>query len=297
MNLLITGAWGEAKQHIPDLEQMGHEVAFLQQEKDALPCEPSWVEGVICNGLFLYHPIEAFTNLRLIQLTSAGYDRVDMDYIAARGIEIHNAKGVYSVPMAEFALWGVLEIYKGCRAFAENQKAHGWLKQRKLRELAGKTVTIVGCGDVGSECAKRFTAFGCKVIGVNRTVRELPYFERVRPLRELKEQLPETDILVLTIALTAETKYLLDTESFAKLKPDTVLVNISRGAVIDTEAMITWLQQTPTASAVLDVFEEEPLSSDSPLWDLENVIVTPHNSFVGDGDGGRLWEIIRIQVV
>ena len=78
MNLLITGAWPEAKEHIAEIERMGHKVAFLQQEKEQLPCAYEWVEGVICNGLFLHHPISLFTNLRYIQLTSAGYDRVPM---------------------------------------------------------------------------------------------------------------------------------------------------------------------------------------------------------------------------
>ena len=87
-----------------EIEALGHSIAFLQQERDELPCDPEWVEGAICNGLFLHHPIGSFPNLRFIQLTSAGFDRVDMDYIRAHGIEIRNARGVYSVPMAEFAV-------------------------------------------------------------------------------------------------------------------------------------------------------------------------------------------------
>jgi len=108
MRLLVTGAWSDAQAHLPQLQAMGHETVFLQQEGDALPCEPQWVEGVICNGLFLHHPIAQFSNLRYIQLTSAGFDRVPMAYIRQKGIEIHNAAGVYSAPMAEFAVSGVL---------------------------------------------------------------------------------------------------------------------------------------------------------------------------------------------
>ena len=109
MNLLITGAWQDARAQIPALEKMGHSVKFLQYEKDALPCGYDWAEGIVCNGLFLHHPIEKFENLTYIQLTSAGFDRVPMDYVREKGIEIHNARGVYSVPMAEFALAGVLQ--------------------------------------------------------------------------------------------------------------------------------------------------------------------------------------------
>ena len=124
MNLLITGAWTDAINHIAEIEAMGHQVKFLQQEKEQLPCTYEWVEGVICNGLFLYHPISRFVNLRYIQLTSAGYDRVPMDGIKRRHIEIHNARGVYSIPMAEFAIAGVLDLYKDMARFREQQKRH-----------------------------------------------------------------------------------------------------------------------------------------------------------------------------
>ena len=278
MHLLITGAWNSAKEHIPELTAMGHEVAFLQQEKDALPVDPAWVEGVIGNGLFLYHPIGSFPNLRFIQLTSAGYDRVDMDYVNAHAIEIHNARGVYSTPMAEFALWGVLDVYKGGRGFSESQKAHAWVKQRNLRELKGKTVSIIGCGDVGTECKKRFEVFGCHVIEVHRD------------MQNLREALTDGDILIVTIALTSETRHLLGAAEFGSMKTDALLVNLSRGAVVDTEALIAWLRDNPQANAVLDVFEEEPLAPDSPLWDMNNALLTPHNSFVGDGNEGRLWD-------
>ena len=150
MNILITGAWQDAQQHIAEIENMGHEVCFMQYEKDELPYEYGWVEGVICNGLFLYHEIEKFINLKYIQLTSAGYDRVPMDYVKKHGIEAHNAKGVYSIPMAEFAIAGVLELYKQRAFFRENQKVHKWEKHRGLLELYGKKVCIVGCGSVGN---------------------------------------------------------------------------------------------------------------------------------------------------
>ena len=154
MNLLVTGAWPEAENRIPEIEAMGHSVLFMRQEKDELPCPHGWVEGTVCNRLFLYHPIERFTNLRFIQLTSAGFDRVPMTWIEEHNIKIHNAKGVYSVPMAEFAVWGVLEIYKKARFFYENQKLHRWEKNRGILELSGRTVAIIGCGDVGCECKK-----------------------------------------------------------------------------------------------------------------------------------------------
>lgn len=290
MRLLTTGAWAGAKQHIPELEKLGHEIAFLQWEQDKLPCAYDWVEGVVCNGLFLHHPIERFTNLRFIQLTSAGFDRVPMDYVREHDIVIHNARGVYSIPMAEFAVCGVLQLYKQSRFFYENQKAHRWEKHRGLLDLSGRTVLILGCGSVGTECAKRFRAFECKVTGVNRTVRENPAFDEILTMDCLNNVLTQADVVVLTLPLTEETRCLLNAERLALLKPGAVLVNIARGALIDTGALIAALPRL--TGAVLDVFEEEPLPEDSPLWAAENVLLTPHNSFVGEGNGERLSTVI-----
>ena len=288
MNLLITGAWRGAKEHFAELESLGHRVIFMQQEKDALPCAPEWVEGAVCNGLFLYHPMELFPNLRFIQLTSAGFDRVDMGAVQTRGIEIHNAHGVYSIPMAEFAVSGVLQLYKEARFFAGNQRARRWEKHRSLRELFGKTIVILGCGSVGTECAKRFSAFGCRVMGCDIAPREDAAYEAMLPLESLDELLPEADVLVLTVPLTPETQRIMDSRRLSLMPESAVVVNISRGKVLDENALIEQLSACRLSGAVLDVFETEPLEDDSPLWSMDNVILTPHNSFVGEGDGERI---------
>ena len=285
MNLLITGAWQQAAEHFEEIRRMGHEIVFMQQEKDDLPCDSAWVEGVICNGLFLSHPIEQFANLRYIQLTSAGFDRVPMDYVQEHNIEIHNARGVYSIPMAEFAVAGVLSLNKELGEFRDQQKEHRWEKRRGLRELAGRTVVIVGCGSVGTECAKRFKAFGCKVVGVDLVGREDEQFDCILSLQELDDQLKQADVVVLTVPLTEQTKGLIDEKRLGLIHG--VLVNISRGAVVDQKALEKW-----NGEAVLDVFEEEPLDAGSQLWDKENTMISPHNSFVGDGNNQRLSQLI-----
>lgn len=291
MNLLVTGAWQEAKKHIETIEKMGHQVQFLQFEKDELPCDYEWVEGIIGNGIFLSHSIEKFANLKYIQLTSAGFDRVPMDYVKEHKIVINNARGVYSSPMAEYAVSGVLQLYKQSRFFMENQKAHMWEKKRDLKELSGRNVCILGCGSVGSECAKRFEAFECVVSGVDIVVREIEHFTKVYHLSDVKEALSKSDIAVVTLPLTDETYHMFDEEMFAAIKPGAVLVNIARGGLIDTEAMVEALKNK-LGGAVLDVFEDEPLKEDSPLWDMEKVIITPHNSFVGDGNNRRMSNVI-----
>ena len=292
MNLLITGAWSDAKKHFEEIEALGHSIRFLRQEREALPCDPDWVEGVICNGLFLHHPIESFPRLRWIQLTSAGFDRVDLSYVQARGIEIRNARGVYSVPMAEFAVSGVLQLYKQARFFYENQKAQCWEKHRGLLELWGKTVTVVGCGSVGTECAKRFQGFGCRVLGVDLYPREDGSYEQIRPLQELDETLPETDILILTVPLSDETRHLIDRRRLGLLPESAIVVNISRGPILDEAALREALESEGISGAVLDVFETEPLPENDPFWTVPNLILTPHNSFVGEGNGERLSKLI-----
>ena len=289
MNLLVTGAWQQATDYLEELEKE-HEVIFMQWENKELPCEYEWVEGIIGNGIFLSHPIERFKNLRYIQLTSAGYDRVPMNYVEEHQIKIHNARGVYSIPMAEFAIAGVLQLYKQARFFSNNQKNHQWIKHRDLLELNEKKVCIVGCGSVGTECAKRFSAFGCHVVGIDLYPREDEYYQEMLHLKMLDDVLSQMDIIVLTLPLTEETHHLMNDNRFAQLKERAVLVNIARGAIVDTKALIKHLDKL--GGVVLDVFEEEPLSENSELWDREDVILTPHNSFVGGNNQKRLLEVI-----
>ena len=291
MNLLITGAFSCTEEQINEIKKLGHEVVFMQYEKDELPCEYSWVQGIIGNGIFLFHPIEKFTSLKFIQLTSAGFDRVPMDYVKEKGIRIFNARGVYSIPMAEFALCGVLALYKKMDFFLRNQKEHRWDKHRGVLELYSKNVLVVGAGNVGQECAKRFTAMGCTVYGADIYPVQSEAFIEVLPMTELDNLLAEADVVILTLPLTDETRYLFNKYKFEKMKNGAVLVNISRGAVVNTNDLIEALNQN-LGGAVLDVFETEPLEDNSPLWDMKNVIIPPHNSFVGEGNSKRLFGIV-----
>ena len=290
MNVLVTGAFQLNSEELAALKAAGHQV-WVHPDERAPVEHPERYEAVVCNSLFLHNQIEQFTNLRMIQLTSAGLDRVPLNYIRAHGIELHNAAAVYSAPMAEYVIGGILQFYKQSRFFAENQARHKWEKHRGLLELSGKRVCILGCGDVGREIAKRLSAFGCRITGVNRTARELPDFERVLPLEKLADAASACDILICCIALTAETRGIVSKEIFDRLPSGAIFVNVARGALADEAAMTAWLQNG--GRAALDVFEEEPLPENSPLWDMENVILTPHNSFVGDGNRERLLTRIK----
>lgn len=291
MNILVTGALQNPKVCIDKIQKLGHSVFFLQYENESLPCSYDDIDAVIGNGLFLSHPIQNFKNLKYIQLTSVGYDRVPLDYIKRNNIKINNARGVYSIPMAEFVLSGVLQIYKKNREFYDNQRNHIWEKKRELLELFGKKVCIVGCGSVGQECAKRFKAFGCNIIGIDNILKVSENFDEVFRIDYLDECLHIADIIVLSIPLVVETKHLINEKNISYIKQGSVLVNVSRGEIVQTNALLEALKNK-LLGAVLDVFEEEPLDPQNPLWDQHNVFITPHNSFIGENNEERLHKII-----
>ena len=285
--VLVTGAWKCTESDLAKLEDLGYQVVYHKNEADLLPVACEEIHGAVCNGLFLHHPVEKFTSLEFVQLTSAGLDRVPMSYMTSHNVKVFNAAGVYSVPMAEYAVAGVLYLYKQAAFFHGMQKLLRWEKHRGLLELFGKTVCILGCGNVGGECAARFAAFGCRVIGVDAYSKEDPRFAEVYGIDKLHDALAQSDILVLSLPLTDETYHIINESAFSVMKQGSVLVNISRGAVVDETALCKALKDK-LFGAVLDVFEQEPLAVDSPLWTLENAFITPHNSFVGDGNAERL---------
>lgn len=290
MNILLTGACKYSDAFLKRITELFGGYDFIQYEKDKVD-NPEKYDIAICNGLFLYNDIKDFKNLKYIQLTSAGLDRVPLEYIKNNNIKIFNARGVYSVPMAEYAICGVLDFYKKSACLRENQKNHSWIKNRDVFELCGKNVCIIGCGSVGIECAKRFCAFNARVTGIDINIFEHDFFEKIHPIGELKKCVGVADIIVLTLPLTEKTKHIINKDVFDKMKNGALLVNISRGAVVNEADLLNALKNN-LGGAILDVFEEEPLCEGSPLWDLDNVILSPHNSFVGENNGKRLEKLI-----
>ena len=167
MKLLMTGAFNCTAEQKLNIEKLGCEVMFQQMENEPLSEEMYTADIVICNGLFLYNDLDKFKNLKFVQLTSAGLDRVPVEKMNEKGIVLHNARGVYSTPMAEWVLTGVLTLYKNTNAFYSNQQNHKWIKDRNVKELSGSTICIVGCGSVGTECAKLFKPFSNEMIAVD----------------------------------------------------------------------------------------------------------------------------------
>ncbi len=274
------------------LEGHGLEVEDLDDEAPYAG-DPSTVDIVMCKRFFDYNDIGKFTSLRYIQLFMAGFEHLPMDYIESHGIEFHNARDVYSIPIAEFGIGGILDLYKKTRAFEAEQREHVWNMRRFLQELTYKKVLIVGAGSIGSAFAKRLQAFDCHVTGLARTARPIQYFDEVLPMASLDACLPEADIVITCLPNNDSTHHVMGAEQFGQMKEGSLFVNIARGPLADEAALTQALQSGHLGGAVLDVFEVEPLPEDSPLWDMENVIVRPHTSFGAEYNQDRIFQVMR----
>ncbi len=292
MLMLITGAFRWTEQQIRTIESYGFTVKYSEREDSEIPFDVSAVDAAIGNWLFVHHDIRRFKNLKYIQLLSAGHDRVDEDYIKEHQIILNDARGVYSIPIAEFIVCGVLQLYKKSRFFYYNQNQKLWLKNRDITELCGKRICIVGTGSIGSETAKRFSGFTDEIYGVDLYPSERPYFKEIYPIEMLDRELGVSDVVVLTLPLTAETENMFDRHRFSMMKNGAVFVNAARGGLADENALSEALDNK-LSGAVCDVFRTEPLSENSGLWEKENLIVTPHNSFVSENNADRMWSVIE----
>jgi len=293
MKLLIAKRNGMSDAEIDALAALGFEIKLDGLDYRPYDGETEDIDAVICYQFFKHNDIRRFPRLRLIHLTSAGFDHMPLDYLKEKGISLYNARGVYSVPIAEFVLGGVLQLYKEASYFREEIGRGGWKQLGRLRELGGKNVTILGAGSIAAEISKRFTAMGCTVTALCRHPKPDSSFANLRNVAELEEILPETDIMILAAPLNEGTYHIMNEDTFGLMKSGSVFVNIARGGLADTPALVEALRSGRLSGAVLDVFEEEPLPLDHPLRDMENVIITPHNSFAGEYNGTRTFEMMH----
>lgn len=159
-------------------------------------------------------------------------------------------------------------------------------------ELSGRTASVVGMGSVGKEVARRLKAFGVKVLGIDIFEIKEDYVDRFFHINDIDKALSLSDIIVLTLPLTGQTRYLINKERLNSMRQDAVIINISRGAVIQETALIDALNTGKFRGVALDVFEQEPLESNSPLWSMKNVFISPHNSFISDKNNERLFRLM-----
>ena len=239
---------------------------------------------VVASGMWKNDMIPLAKNLKFIQSISAGMDQYSKEQLGARGVRLCSASGVNARAVAEHAVALMLAIARRLPEARDNQHKKFWrgmigdLTQRE-DEIGGKTVLIVGTGNIGGHLAKLCKAFGMKVIGIRRDPKQgTNGADSIHGMADLVKQVPQADYVVLACSLTPETTGLMSAAAFAAMKPSAVFVNVARGKVADEAALIATLKAGSIAAASVDVTAEEPLPASSPLWDLPNVFLTPHTA-------------------
>jgi phosphoglycerate dehydrogenase-like enzyme len=229
--------------------------------------------------------------LRWIQSSSSGVGEwVRRLGLVESPVVVTNAAGIHALPLAEFVVFAMLYFAKRWPRMVDEQRAHHW-QRCAIDTLDGKTLGIVGLGRVGQHIARMAKPFGLRVIGTRRSGTEIEPVDRVYPPGELTSVLRESDYLVLIVPLTAETHTLVGAAELREMKPTAVLINISRGTVVDEDALIDALHERRLAGAALDVVAHEPLSPESRLWDLPNVLITPHSMSTAYDENARLVDL------
>jgi phosphoglycerate dehydrogenase-like enzyme len=224
-------------------------------------------------------------NLRWVHSATAGVERVLTPQAAERGLVITNARGVFSEPIAEYVLMMILAVMRRLPQLLELQRERTWqpLEAAEMREVS---VGIVGLGSIGREVARLATSFGAKVVATRRDTSgpggaqdpALPGVE-ILPADRLPDMLAVSDFVVLALPLTPGTEDLFDAAMFARMKPGSWLINVARGRLVDERALLRALRDGPMGGAVLDALRDEPQPAESPLYDVPNLIVTPHTSW------------------
>lgn len=232
-------------------------------------------------------------HLRWVHTPSAGVDHLLIPEIMRPDLVLTNSAGAQAIPIAEFVLMFALTHVKRAREMMQLTSMSSWMfgDSQVLDELTDKTMLIIGLGSIGEEIAKRATAFGLRVVGSRRHPRPMPGVAQVVGEGQWRELLPEADFVVIAAPLTDATRGMLDGAAFAAVKPGAYLINIARGQIVDTDALLDALHTGRLAGAALDALPIEPLPNDHPLWQAPNVWITPHISHSSPRTRGRILEI------
>lgn len=213
--------------------------------------------------------------LKWLQAMGAGVDWAIVPELPP-GVILTRAPGVFGPWMAEYVIGWCSWVTQRVETYREAQRQRRWLDHVLPDRLLGKTLAIVGLGDIGRDVARAALAFGMRVLGVSRRGRLVREAERVYPVGQMARALRQADFVVVLLPLTPETHGIIGADAFAAMKPTAWLVNIARGAVVNEAALLEALEQRRIAGAILDVFATEPLPPHHPLWRMDNVVITPH---------------------
>ena len=292
MNVLIFTVWPVEfwkvpKSQVERLRERFPQVIFTHALTDAEALSAIESADVALASRLSPAMVEEASRLRWVHSTAAAVGILPLKELAARSIAVTNSRGVQAAAMAEFVIGGLLVLGRRFHLMLAAQRERRWIQNELTRDawpwsVRGRTMTIVGLGATGQEVARRAHAFGMRVIGVRRRVDQPkpPFVDRIAGPDELDQTLRGCDVLVVAAPFIAETDRLIGADRLAMLSNGAVVINVARGRIIDEAALIAALQNGHLGGAVLDVFEQEPLKPESPLWTLPNVIISPHVSGV-----------------
>lgn len=255
-----------------------HGYSLLCCERNAPFDKDTFTDCEVLLGAF---PTEFLSEVKTLvwhQLSSAGADKVLAPYAYANdGVVITNASGAFGVSIAEYLLTGALMLLRKMPRYMENQRQRKWKSAGPIGSIYGSTVTVLGLGDLGSAFAMRVKALGATVRGVKRTRTEPPaYLDALYTIAELDQSLSGADIVACCLPYTPETDGLISRERFLAMRQGAYFLNAGRGPIVDEDALYEALRQGWLGGACIDVAREEPLPENSPLWSLDNIIITPH---------------------
>lgn len=290
MKALFTYDYGKDK--MEKIKDIGYDIKIMR-ENDFPDYESiADTEVLVCYNPFNTLDINKLNNLKWIQLSSIGIDQLPINKLQGRDILITNNRGGYSIPMGEWIVLKILELIKHSTQLYRNQQNKIWKIDTGLLELYNKKIIFIGTGTIAFEAAKRLQGFECRIDGINTNGRKVQYFDKCYPIESLKDIISDYDIVVTAIPSTNNTCHLINKDIIERMKKGVYFINISRGNILDEKELTKNLLNKRIGGAALDVFEEEPLNRDNILWELDNVIVTPHNSWISERRNERRFEII-----
>ena len=234
------------------------------------------------------------SHLKWLQTWSAGVNSLPLEALESKNILLTSANGVHTFPISETIFALMLSLTRKIHTYVKNQQTKTWEHANLKSEIHQKTIGIIGVGAIGKETARIAKAFGMTVLGVRRSGKPEDFVDQMYTADQLSILLPQCDYVVITLPLTKDTFHLFGKEQFNQMKPSSFFINIGRGEIVVENDLIAALQNQTIAGAGLDVFEKEPLSEDSPLWDMENVIITPHTAGATEHYNQRVIENIFI---
>ncbi|SER28690.1 D-2-hydroxyacid dehydrogenase [Natrinema salaciae] len=231
-----------------------------------------------CDAVVTMEHREAFLEVDWVHSIQAGVDRFPFDAFEDRGVVLTNSTGIHDRTVGETVAGYLLLFARRLHDHVANQQERRWDRPAwdEAFTLPGSTACVVGTGTLGRGVAETLGGLGVRVTGVRRSGEPVPGFDEIHANDRLLEAIADAEFVVVTVPLTDETRHLFDAEAFAAMREDAYFVNVARGAVVDEPALIDALEADALAGAALDVFEEEPLPADSPLWGMDEVIVSPH---------------------